>query len=201
MTRPTASPLLALGLAMAMALLAAGPGAAQDPASSPSPEAAAQGDPELAALFPAAVLDRTIEVTTFDARDLDEAGRANFEDVFGAALAAQGLTTDAFALGQAPFWDTTGEEYGLIGAFRVRGGDAARLIEPLQALISSQGGVAIEDIEQADLHVADRDVIRWTVLDAQGAPEDSWIYPSGEILWLISGGSSEQVEAILAQLP
>jgi hypothetical protein len=167
-----------------------------DPSAAPEP----LGDAELEARFPSEIAGEPVTPDSITGPELlaqadpdDPEGQAGF-DALAAFLADNGRTMDDLSVGFA-FLPTEDELGATITAFRVRGSDAAALLEGLVPLITMDYG----DPQRGTVTVGDRELVR--VSDGPYDPEGIYevLYPRGDVVWAVSA-TDPLLSEILAAL-
>jgi hypothetical protein len=174
------------------------------------PEPSSIGDPVLQALIPSTVGDAEMVVDVYTAGDLaaddpDDPGAAASLAELGSLVEAHGASLDDVSFANAYF--ATDTAYGDLFAIRVAGTDVAGFKDELTDLI-----LQIPDPVRTASTIAGKDV---TVVTEPATPEDSpaasedpfelplppsYVYPSGEVLFIVSADEPE-LSQLFEQLP
>ena len=140
----------------------------------PSPSAAADADPELAAMFPPTIGGQPLQVQTYTARELASSGmkQATLKAI-KSGLASVGKTLDDMTFGYSSYAN------GDLSAVRVHGVDAAS-IEPqvLRLLLSG-----FKHPKQTPTKLHGKKVIKVTEGKGSAAGEPTYFYAHGDVLW------------------
>ena len=197
---------LGVAVAVTIVLLAGITGGALAQTGSPEPSAAAEvmtpEAAELVALFPEAAggqpIRENLEVQVGDEHiagmDPDDPDDASEMQSLEAVAQAMGGTT-ADIVSASAFVEAEDGSYGLVGAYRVPGGDASLGVDPILAW--GEGDLSEPRVETGTY--ANREV---TLLYDDSQPENPpWhIYPAGDTLWLVMAEEPLLTE-IFEQLP
>jgi hypothetical protein len=182
---------------------AAVPVPSPEPFGSPEPATPAPsivGDVELMDRFPAEIGGVAVEVESRTGPELiatqdpnDEIGLARLDDL-EAFLAANGHTIEDISLAFA--FVPTDDGFGVsITAFRVKGGDAAALLEGLIPLITIDFP---DEVVQETVTIAGRELVRVS----SGPYDPSGVYevlvPSGDTVWAVSAADPVLTEIVQA---
>jgi hypothetical protein len=149
-------------------------------------------DPDLAALFPATIGGQPVTVNTMQASYI-LSFFASSPEAQGAIqhlsdqLAAQGKTVDDLSYGNTQV--TLDDKSVSIQALRVKGGDAAAIMDATLALTTSQ----MTSPQTSTAQVAGRDV---TVTQDGDAGTKTYALPSGEVIWFVQADEPALSEVI-----
>ncbi len=157
----------------------------------PSPSAAADADPELAAKFPPTIGGQAIEVQTYTARQLASSGmnKATLKAI-KSGLASVGKTLDDMTFGYSTYAN------GDLSAVRVHGVNAAS-IEPqvLRLLLSG-----FKHPKQTPTKLHGKKVIRVTDGKGSASGEPTYFYANGDVLWEVKAPEPDLAQ-IMQALP
>ena len=135
-------------------------------------------DPDLEALFPTSVGGQPITVQSMHGQAIDDGADEAFVTELEAMLAEQGRTLDDVSVA----FGSAGQD--AIIAVRVAGGDPSA-----SATLLIEGLSGLEGIEPVPGQVAGKDVLIAT------AGEQTWyVYPQGEIVWVVAAGEPALTE-------
>lgn len=160
-----------------------------------------RGDPELEARFPIQVAGERVQAVSRSGAELlasqdpsDPDAQAQLDDLLG-FLAGEGHTIDDVSLAFA-FVPTTDGYGASITAFRVRGGDAAALLDGLIPLVT----IDYDDPQRETITIGGRELTR--VSDGPYALDGIYevLVPSGDTLWAVSA-KDEVLAEIVAAFP
>lgn len=169
------------------------PRVADIPLPSPEPEPSDfsfEGDPELAALFPAQLGGEDLEVQTVKGQELvDMNGDPETLAPLIDALAAMGKTIDDVSVG----FGFSGA--GALTAIRIAGADARSALEGLLPVILTD---VVEPVQET-VDIAGKQVIKVSDGADAEAPAQH-VYASGEVIWLVAADEPALSE-VFATLP
>ena len=157
----------------------------------PPPSAAANADPELAALFPTALGGQPLQVQTYTARELAANGmnKATLKAI-KTGLASVGKTLDDMTFGYSTYGN------GDLTAVRVRGVDAAS-IEPQVLRLMLSG---FKHPKQTPTKLHGKKVIKVTEGKGSASAEPTYFYAHGDVLWEVKAPEPDLAE-IMQTLP
>ena len=152
------------------------------------------GDPDLAAKFPKVVAGQPVtNVTTSKLTDFFSAFSVPQAQVESTrqALAGVGIDLNAVLLGNANA-TVDGSPVG-IQAVRVPGMDAGKLV-PIYVLFSaSSSGDKVTQETSGGKSVS--------ILRDDAGYASAWMYPSGDILWVVNSSDGKEAAAVFTALP